>query len=123
MKWKVIFYPEFEFEFDVLTAAVQDELLAHATLLQEFGPSLGRPHVDTLNNSKYANMKEIRFKVDGGVWRIAFAFDLMRDAVVLVAGNKSGKSERLFYKQLIKKADQRYEKHLSLLEMENAYIN
>jgi len=42
------------------------------------GPSLGRPEVDTLNDAKYANMKELRFRADGGVWRAAFALDPQR---------------------------------------------
>ena len=77
------------------------------------GPSLGRPQVDTLNGSKHANMKELRFKAEGGVWRIAFAFDPNREAVVLVGGDKSGGSETRFYKTLIKKADDRYDSYLS----------
>ena len=48
--------------------AVQDELLAMLTPLRQYGPTLGRPEVDTLKDSKYANMKELRFKADGGVW-------------------------------------------------------
>jgi hypothetical protein len=73
------------------------------------------PEVDTLNESKYANMKELRFKADGGVWRVAFAFDPERNAVLLVAGDKSGTSEKKFYKRLIEKADKRYKEHLDNL--------
>jgi hypothetical protein len=69
---------------------------------------LGRPDVDTLDGSHYANMKELRFRADGGVWRVAFAFDPRRNAILLVAGNKSGVSETKFYKRLIDKADKRY---------------
>ena len=87
--------------------------LVHLQLLERVGPSLGRPHVDTLNGSKHANMKELRFKAEGGVWRIAFAFDPNREAVVLVGGDKSGGSETRFYKALIKKADDRYDSYLS----------
>jgi hypothetical protein len=76
---------------------------------------LGRPEVDTLNESKYANMKELRFKADGGVWRVAFAFDPERNAILLVAGDKSGASEKKFYKRLIEKADKRYKEHLDNL--------
>ena len=76
---------------------------------------LGRPEVDTLNESKYANMKELRFKADGGVWRVAFAFAPERNAVLLVAADKSGTSEKKFYKRLIEKADKRYKEHLDNL--------
>ena len=75
MPWNVLFHPSFEAEFDVLPEAVQDELLAHAHLLEEFGPTLGRPRVDTLKASRHANMKELRFDANSGVWRVAFAFD------------------------------------------------
>jgi hypothetical protein len=88
--WIVLFHGAFDSEFKALSEAVQDELLAHAQLLEQFGPALGRPRVDTLKGSKHANMKELRFDADHGVWRVAFAFDPKRRAVLLVAGDKSG---------------------------------
>lgn len=61
MSWSVIFHENFDAEFRVLDEELQDELLARARLLQEFGPHLRRPTVDTLKGSKHANMKELRF--------------------------------------------------------------
>lgn len=116
MKWKVEFHPAFEPEFDGFSEAVQDELLAQARLLEQFGPELGRPRVDTLKGSTHANMKELRFDADGGVWRIAFGFDPERKAVLLVGGDKSGGSEPRFYRQLIRKADERFDVHLAGLK-------
>jgi hypothetical protein len=55
--------------------AFQLEIAALAGLLRRFGPQLRRPHCDTLNGSKHANMKELRFTLANGEWRIAFAFD------------------------------------------------
>ena len=118
MTWDVLFHEDFEPEFDELPQPVQDELLAHAGLLKEFGPTLGRPHADTLKGSRHANMKELRFRADDGVWRIAFAFDTRRKAVLLAAGDKSGSSEAKFYKGLIKKADDRFDSHLRQLKDE-----
>ena len=115
MGWDVQFYDTFDAEFEELPEAVQDELLAHARLLEEFGPHLGRPWVDTLKGSKHANMKELRFDAANGVWRVAFAFDTKRKAILLVCGDKSGGSEKRFYKQLVKKADKRFDDHLSQL--------
>jgi hypothetical protein len=60
-------------------------------------------------------MKELRFRADGGVWRLAFAFDPERDAILLVAGDKSGGSEKKFYQRLIDKAELRYKEHLENL--------
>lgn len=92
--------------------------MAHAGLLEQFGPQLNRPRVDTLKGSKHANMKELRFDADGGVWRFAFAFDPKREAIMLVGGDKSGGSEKRFYRQLIQKADARFDDHIAHLERE-----
>ena len=94
---------------------VQDELLATAKLLSAYGPQLGRPHADTLNGSAFSNMKELRFEAADGVWRAAFAFDPKRTAILVAAGDKSGVSEKRFYKTLIAKADKRYQAHLDRL--------
>jgi hypothetical protein len=113
VKWEVEFHRDFDPEFDALPDEVQDELRAHALLLERFGPQLGRPRVDTLKGSRHANMKELRFDAADGAWRVAFAFDPQRNAVLLVAGDKSGGGEKRFYRQLIAKADERFDEHLS----------
>ena len=118
MKWEVSFHEEFDPEFDALPGAVQDEMLAHAKLLEQFGPQLGRPRADTLDGSRYTNMKELRFDAADGVWRVAFAFDPKRKAILLVCGDKSGASERRFYRRLIAKADERFDRHLAGLKKE-----
>lgn len=112
MNWIVEIAEDFEPEFDALNEEVQTEVAALSRLLQRFGPQLGRPRVDTLNGSRHANMKELRFSAANGVWRLAFAFDPVRKAVLLVAGEKSGKSSRRFYRTLIRKADDRFDRHL-----------
>ena len=113
MDWAVIFADEFGPEFDALPAEVQDELLAQACVLARFGPITRRPVVDTLKGSKYANMKELRFDAADGVWRVAFAFDRERQAILLCAGDKSGQAERRFYRRLIATADRRFDAHLA----------
>ena len=95
---------------------MQAEILALSRLLQQFGPQLGRPRVDTLNGSSHASMKELRFDAADGVWRVAFAFDPKRKAILLVAGDKSGVSEKRFYRELIRKADERFDAHLARLK-------
>lgn len=116
MNWVVEIHEDFEPEFDALPKEVRIELVSKTSLRSAYGSELGRPHVDTLNGSRYTNMKELRFKAVDGVWRVAFAFDPRRHAILLVAGDKSGSSESRFYKQLIKKADARFDKHLAQLE-------
>jgi len=115
VRWAVEFHADFDSEFDALPEKVQDELLAHARLLEHFGPRLGRPRVDTLKGSRHANMKELRFDAADGVWRVAFAFDPKRRAILLVAGDKSGGGAQRFYRRLIAKADERFDEHLSLM--------
>ncbi len=119
MIWNIDFHSDFYSEFTEFSTDVRLELLAKLTLLQEFGPNLKRPHVDTLNGSAYTNMKELRFQAADGVWRVVFAFDPGRSAILLVAGDKSGSSEKRFYQQLIKIADSRFTGHLNkLMEQE-----
>ena len=118
MSWVVEVGDEFEPEFAELQEDVRTEILALARLLQQFGPQLGRPRADTLNGSRHANMKELRFSAADGEWRVAFAFDTKRKAILLVAGDKSGGSEKRFYRELIRKADDRFVAHLVRLKQE-----
>ena len=104
---------EFEPEFHALHENVRTEVLASSIVREQFGPRLGRPRVDTLKGSRHANMKELRFSAADGEWRVAFAFDRRRKAILLVAGDKSGGSEKRFYRELIRKADQRFDTHLA----------
>ena len=108
MTWNIIMHPDFAKEFEKLSESVQDSTAELSGYLAQFGPQAGRPWVDTLKGSKHSNMKELRFKADDGVWRIAFAFDPERQAVLLVAGDKSGTNQQTFYKKLIQKADKRF---------------
>ena len=99
MLWLVELADEFDEELDALPPEVQDALLANAKLLTLFGPQLGRPHVDTLAGSRHANI----------------AFAPRRNAVLLIAGDRSGVGERRFYRRLIGTADRRYAAHLERL--------
>ena len=115
MEWEVLFQDEFDAEFRTLEQNLQDELLAHALLLRKFGPNLGRPTVDSLKGSRHMNMKELRFGWAGEVWRVAFAFDPRRRAILLVGGDKRGTDQKRFYRRLIAVADERLDRHLTEL--------
>ncbi|MBR7654689.1 MULTISPECIES: type II toxin-antitoxin system RelE/ParE family toxin [Brucella] len=116
MEWEVQFHAAFEAEVLAFEREVRIALIAATRLLSDYGPQLGRPHADTLKGSKHANMKELRFEAADGEWRAAFAFDPERRAIVLVAGDKSGGSQKRFYRQLIAKADLRFSEHLESLK-------
>ncbi len=116
MTWEVRLHSAFEDEVLTLERDIRVALFAAAKLLADFGPQLGRPHADTLKGSRHANMKELRFEAADGEWRAAFAFDPERNAIVLVAGDKSGGSQKRFYKSLIAKADLRFSEHVESLK-------
>jgi hypothetical protein len=111
--WAVATTDAFDGWFAELDEAAQAEVVAKVELLKLLGPQLGRPHADTLNGSKYANMKELRADSRAEVMRIAFAFDPGRSAILLIGGDKSGVSQKRFYRQLIDKADALYAAHLA----------
>jgi hypothetical protein len=96
-----------------------DKVLAALEVLEETGPGLGRPLVDTVTASSYKNMKELRPGSSGrSEFRILFAFDPRRRAILLVAGDKQG-AWKTWYKKNIPIADSLYENHLKNLEEEN----
>ena len=114
--WHVATTDEFDAWFEVLSSDGQAEVIAKVELLKLLGPKLSRPHADTLNGSKHANMKELRASTASKVLRIVFAFDPERKAILLVAGNKTGVNQKRFYRQLIAKADELFDAHLAKLK-------
>jgi len=121
VEWDVKYDEDFlaeleEFERTTGSSAVREEVAALALLLQQFGPQLRRPHCDTLKGSKHANMKELRFTLPDGKWRVAFAFDPRRSAILFVGGSKSGVPEKRFYRELVRVADKRFDDHLKELK-------
>ena len=117
MEWNVQYDEDFLAELEEIerttgSSAVREEVAALALLLQRFGPQLRRPQCDTLKGSKHPNMKELRFTLPHGEWRVAFAFDPRRSAILLVGGGKSRVPEKRFYRELIRVADKRFDTHL-----------
>ena len=81
----------------------------------EHGPTLGRPYADTIQGSRYANMKELRPR--GGTIRILFAFDPRRVAILLLGGDKRGQWHA-WYDTAIPTADRLYGRYLDDLKRE-----
>jgi hypothetical protein len=111
MTWKIDLHPDLRDEVKMLSAKVRRSLGTTLTALEIDGPALGRPLVDTLSGSRHANMKELRFEADDGVWRFAFAFDPSRRVIVLVGGDKQGVNQRRFYHWLVRVADTRFDEY------------
>lgn len=114
--WKVLFDDAFAAEFAELADNVQDAIRAYALLLAAAGPHLGRPHADTLKGSVHRNMKELRPTVNKVEWRVVYAFDPRRRAILLAAAAKGGSKTAV--KRLIATADRRFAAHLAALDKE-----
>ena len=111
--WEVEYTTEFEDWWHSLSVGEQQHIAASVELLQENGPGLGRPAVDTISTSRHSNMKELR----AGTTRTLFAFDPLRNAILLLGGDKSGKWND-WYKTAISIADELYDEHLKSLNNE-----
>jgi hypothetical protein len=111
VSWKIESSAEFDKWAARLPEVEQDRLDALTEILQEQGPSLGRPLVDTVRGSKHPNMKELR----RGTIRVLFAFDPKRTAVLLVGGDKRGQWQA-WYRSAIRRADRLFDRHLRSLK-------
>lgn len=115
--WNVDSSQEYDIWFTTLDSASKEAVLARVILLAEFGPNLVRPYADTLKGSKkYKNLKELRARTSKHVLRVLYYFDSTRNAYLLIGGDKKGKNEDKFYKDLIKESEviiERHEKEIS----------
>ncbi len=114
--WDVEYTDEFEQWWHQLDEQEQSSISTSVEMLREMGPSLSRPHADTLNGSKHPNMKELRTQHQGRPLRTLFAFDPRRSAILLIGGDKTG--DKQFYNQMIPKADKLYDEHLNEIQEE-----
>lgn len=110
MAWTVEVSDEFAEWYRGLTEDEHESVNFSVDLLEEVGPSLGRPHVDTVRDSRHANMKELRVQHQGRPYRILFAFDPRRAAYLILGGDKTGDAN--WYKASVSKADEIYDAHL-----------
>lgn len=109
--WQVIYSTEFEQWFRGLAEDEQDSVSRVLLLLAEYGPNLPRPYADVIHGSHISNLKELRIQHRGHPYRAFYAFDPLRQAVVLCAGDKTGKEKR-FYKEMIPLAESIYAQYL-----------
>jgi hypothetical protein len=113
--WVVLTVERFDEWFLALSESEQISILTTVKLLEAKGPSLGRPHVDTLEGTKYVkNLKELRIQHQGKPYRVFFAFDPDRQAILLCGGDKTGMKR--FYETMIPIAEQELLNHLSTID-------
>jgi hypothetical protein len=117
-KWEVAYTDEFNDWWKTLTVDEQIEISAKVELLEIHGPVLPRPHSDVINQSRHANMKELRGKVElpdhTAVLRVLYAFDPRRTAILLIGGDKTGKPG--WYDKNVPIADDLFDAHLKQVE-------
>ena len=117
MEWDVEYTDQFEEWWNGLDSAEQEDVAAKVGLLEECGPALGRPHVDTIRGSRHPNMKELIVQHAGRPYRILFAFDPRRSAILLIGGDKTGRDR--WYEEYVPRADRLYDQHLETLRRED----
>lgn len=116
MAWSIEYTDEFGSWWGTLSVDEQEDVAAKVKLLEMVGPALGRPHAETLSKqSRFPNMKELRIVHRGDAYRVLFAFDPRRVAILLLGGRKP---DQKWYKTAIPAADKPYEEHLKQVEKE-----
>ena len=110
MRWEVEYTEEFEAWWHDLSEDEQVEINTKVLLLEEFGPTLPRPHADVITSSRHSNMKELRAKVEERHLRVLYAFDPRRTAVLLIGGDKTGDPK--WYEKFVPMADDLFDRHL-----------
>lgn len=116
LMWEVEFTDEFEQWWGDLDEGEQDAIDRVVLMLMKAGPALGRPYVDTIEASRHPHMKELRSQHGGQPYRVLFAFDPRRAAILLIGGNKTG--DKRWYDRMIPIADRLYQEHLEELRKE-----
>ncbi len=112
--WEIVTVERFDHWFLSLDEGEQESMLVGLFKLREIGPMLGRPDVDTLaGTKKVKNLKELRVQHNGKPYRIFFAFDPLRQAVMLCGGDKSG--DKRFYQTMLPIAEKEFCDYLNTL--------
>ena len=116
MTWDVEFTDEFEQWWDELDEDEQESVAATVELLENRGPQLPYPHSSGVHQSKHGRMRELRIQHQGGPYRVLYAFDPRRTAILLIGGNKTGNDR--WYEEYVPVADKLYDEHLQIIKRE-----
>lgn len=116
MEWEIEYTDEFEGWWDSLDEDEQEDVRAVVLLLRQFGPTLRYPHSSDIKGSKHRHMRELRIQHAGQPYRVLYAFDPRRVAILLIGGNKTGDDR--WYETFVPLADKIYDDHLGTLKRE-----
>ena len=116
MGWDVEFTDDFGVWWEGLTSEEQAKIAASVRLLEEYGPALEHPHTSSVSQSRHPRMRELRIQIGGRPFRVLFAFDPNRAAILLIGGDKTGNDR--WYEIHVPVADRLYDEHLEELRKE-----
>lgn len=116
MAWEVEYTDEFGAWYRLLSEAVQDDIDRNVGLLEAKGPQLPFPYSSGVSTSRHAHLRELRVQSNGEPYRIFYAFNPLRSAILLVGGSKQGDAR--FYERVVPVADDLYDIHLEELRRE-----
>jgi hypothetical protein len=113
---EVEFTDEFADWWTGLTSGEQDSVRDHVELLRQFGVALGFPYSSGLVGARHTHMRELRPQHEGRPYRVVYAFNPLRTAILLIGGDKTGDDR--WYEKFIPIADRLYDEHLNELKRE-----
>lgn len=116
MEWDVEYTDEFEGWWEDLDEGEQESVASYVRMLEMRGPSLAHPYSSSVESSKYSHMRELRVQHGGNPYRVLYAFDPRRVAMLLIGGDKTGNDR--WYEEYVPIADKIYETHLNELKQE-----
>ena len=116
MSWEIEYTDEFEEWWDTLSEDEQDAVAAHVQLIEIMGPNLRFPYSSDIRGSKHGHLRELRVQYKGDPFRVLYAFDPRRIAILLIGGSKAGDDR--WYEKFAPLADKLYEEHLETLRKE-----
>lgn len=116
MAWEVEYTDEFADWWNSLTETEQEDVDAYVQRLEARGPNLPYPYSSGINGSRHNHMRELRVQSHGDPFRVFYAFDPKRSAILLIGGNKTGNDR--FYDDMIPIADNLYDQHIKELRAE-----
>lgn len=113
MDWEIEYTDEFEDWWEDLSEGEQVSLSASVKLLEQFGPGLRFPHCSGIKGSRHGHLRELRVQHAGRPYRVLYAFDPRRYALLLLGGDKTGQGR--WYEEHVPRADRLYDEHLETL--------
>ena len=114
MAWEVEFTDEFGEWWNGLKETEQVKIDAAVRMLEEYGPDLPFPMSSGVNGSRHSHMRELRVQIHGKPYRVLYAFNPKRAAILLVGGDKTG--DEHWYEIHVPRADTLYDQHLQELK-------